>query len=419
VRPGARLISVTSLLIAVLLGCTANPPLPLTPSPEPASPSPSPIRPVSPPTSPGQPTTAPPTATPTEPPPAKIDVAWALGSTHSEFSPFDVISDATASGPALVAVGSYDDGTPLGGGAAWRSEDGLVWQRASEVPASGRATMEAVALGMAGFVAVGFRDDGARIRPAAWLSADGDVWEFVEDADFVRGQMSAVAANALGYVALGFDAETEEGLAWLSRDGLDWSAAIPVPSFGIQPSINHVVAIGDGFVAHGFTALSERAALWTSFDGREWERVAGLPTSPNSNINGLVSSGTRLVAVGAGYLDEGTIALAWASDNGIDWEWVLGEDAAEPGEMLSVVPVGPGFLAVGSAGEGQRDDFRAAVWWSADGHSWQRAPTEPSFERARMSQILRAGPGLVALGEQVDDPAGEMFRPAVWLGIPR
>jgi hypothetical protein len=231
--------------------------------------------------------------------------------------------------------------------------------------------------------------------------------------------MSAVAATSLGYVALGFDPETDEGLVWSSRDGRDWSAAVSVPSFEVQPSVNDVVALGDGFLAYGSTSRNERAALWTSLDGRQWQEVAGFPTSPSSSVNAVTASGTRLVAVGASYLERGTVALAWTSSDGLEWQRVLDHDANEPGEMLAVVPLGSGFLAVGTGGGDQRENLRAAVWSSADGLSWQREADQPGFRLARMSEVIRAGPGLVALGERADDPAMEVFTPAVWLGVAR
>jgi hypothetical protein len=388
-----------------------TPPVPGTPSPAPP-PSPA-LRPspaVSPTLGPA-PETAAPQPTP------EVEIEWLRGDLEGEFTPLDLISDATTVGGTVVAVG--EDGSGIGEAAAWLSVDGSLWRQAPAVPAAGQSVMEDVTVGPAGIVAVGYSFAAEGIVPMVWVSQDGLEWQVSEDADLRRGQMSAVAANALTYVALGFDPETDEGLAWTSRDGRDWSAALSVPAFEVQPSVNDVIALGDGFLAYGSTARNERAALWTSFDGQEWQLVGGFPTSPSSTVNAVTASATQLVAVGASYLERGTMALAWTSQDGLEWQRVLDHDAFEEGEMLGVVSLATGFLAVGRAGGDEREDLRAAVWTSPDGLSWLREPDDPTFARARMSDVLRAGPGLVALGERADDPALEEFTPAVWLGVAR
>ena len=413
------------IALVVLSGCSVQAP----PSPGPDSPRPT-TSPAADPTNRGpvQPTQAAdpsstgpntPAATASTQPTAQLGIDWLPTDEASEFSAFDLISDATSVGGTLVAVGAYEDDTGVSGAAAWNSADGVFWQRAPDVPGAMDAAMEDVTLGQGGLLAVGYAMTEAGITPRVWTSPDGLRWQAVEDPDLQRGQMSAVAANALGYVALGFEPETGNGLAWTSRNGREWSAAMVVPSFEVQPSVNDIVALGNGFLAYGSTAHNERAALWTSRDGRQWQAVAGFPSSPNSSVNAVASSGTRLVAVGASYLDRGTVALAWSSGDGVEWQRVLEEDANEPGEMLGAVPVGTGFVAVGSEGGEQREELRAAVWSSLDGLAWQREPEQPGFGLARMSEVLRAGPGLVALGERADDPAMELFTPAVWLGVAR
>lgn len=414
------------MALTVVVACSADDVPP--PSPDPAtgapptastgSPGPTPDTVPTPTVSPSpspSPSPAPATASPR--PTSEVAIEWLTGDSESTFSAFDLISGATTVGGTLVAVG--EDGSGVGGPAAWLSVDGSLWQRTAAIPGGREAAIEDVTVGPAGLVAVGysFADEGT--RPMVWVSHDGIEWRAIDDADLRRGQMSAVAANALGYVALGFDPDTDEGLAWTSRDGRDWSTALSVPSFEVQPSVNDVVALGDGFLAYGSTSGNERAALWTSFDGREWQLVAGFPASPSSTVNAVAASGTRLVAVGASYLERGTMALAWTSVDGLVWQRVLDLDAFEEGEMLGVVPLGTGFLAVGRAGGDEREDLRAAVWSSPDGLSWLRGPADPSFGGARMSDVIRAGPGLVVLGERADDPAMEEFTPAVWLGVAR
>jgi hypothetical protein len=412
---------VVVLLAGLVVACSANP-VPPTPIPSPTNggndqPTPS-ARPHQPTGSPGSTPVVPP-PTPSPIPTSNAAIEWQRVPIGDAFTAADVVAGVAPVGGGVVAVGSSEDeSTFLSGAAAWLSVDGLTWQRAPAVARSRDAAIESVTVGPAGLVAVGWRDEDTT-RPAVWVSVDGLDWIHVEDPNLDRGQMTAVAATSLGYVALGFDPDTDEGLAWTSREGRAWSEAMVVPEFEVQPSINDVVALGAGFIAFGSTARDERAALWTSLDGRNWQRVLGLPTSPNSTINSVTASGTRLVAVGASYGDGGTVALAWASDDGIDWQAVLDDTSAEAGEMVGVVSVRSGFLAVGSVEGPEREDLRGVMWWSDDGLAWLREPELPAFAHGRVTDVLRAGPGLVVIGESADDPAVEEFTPTIWLGQSR
>jgi hypothetical protein len=357
------------------------------------------------------------TPAPSPTPSSNLGIGWLPVSSAVEFTSSDVIADAAAAGQALVAVGTYDDGT-LAGATAWYSLDGTAWQRAP-VEGGAFAAMEDVTVGSGGFVAVGYDYAADEVVPAVWLSLDGVEWLRVSDDDLGRGQMTAVAAGARGYVALGFDPAGGEGLAWTSADGRAWNAAVGVPVFGLQPSVNDVIARVDGYLAYGSTGADERAALWRSRDGIEWLLVDAFPSTPGSSVMAVAASGASLAAVGADYSTDAARALAWVSTDGQLWQRTLDPAATETGEMLAVVPVGIGFMAVGAAGGEGHGGFAAAVWSSTDGFAWRREPDDASFANARMSEVVRAGPGLVALGEAALDPAGENVRPQVWLGVAR
>ena len=81
--------------------------------------------------------------------------------------------------------------------------------------------------------------------------------------------------------------------------------------------------------------------------------------------------------------------------------------------MSEVAAAGPGLVVVGhvAARDSEPTDERAAVWISADGTSWSRAPESETFLSARMSGVTAGGPGLVAVGEAVRNGRG---RAAVW-----
>jgi len=358
-----------------------------------------------------------PISTPSPSPSSRLGIGWLPVTPAGEFTSSDVIADAVAAGQALVAVGTYDDGT-LAGAAAWYSRDGGAWSRAP-VESAELTVMEDVTLGGSGFVAVGYDYRGDELVPAAWRSLDGAEWSAVADADLRRGQMTAVAAGVRGYVAIGFDPATGEGLAWSSADGSSWNAAVEVPVFGPQPSVNDIIAGRDGYLAYGSTGDDERAAMWRSRDGMEWLRVDPFPSAPGSSVMSVAVSGELIVGVGADYSSDVGQALVWVSTNSQAWLPALDPVAGEAGEMLAVVPVGSGFMAVGAVGGKGHAGFEAAVWSSPDGFDWQREPHDASFVNARMSGLVLAGPGLVALGEASLDPDGEEVRPQVWLGLAR
>ena len=78
--------------------------------------------------------------------------------------------------------------------------------------------------------------------------------------------------------------------------------------------------------------------------------------------------------------------------------------------MSSVIAAGPGLVAVGG------DGSDSAVWTSADGIAWSRAPhDESAFGGAGgqgMTGVIAAGPGLVAVGSAWS--TGELGA-AVWI----
>lgn len=80
-----------------------------------------------------------------------------------------------AAGRGFVAVGEADDG-----GSAWRSSDGLIWERALvEEPAARTSTGSMildVTRGHGGFVGVGLAQLARGSRAAVWTSYDGRRW---------------------------------------------------------------------------------------------------------------------------------------------------------------------------------------------------------------------------------------------------
>jgi hypothetical protein len=325
-----------------------------------------------------------------------------------------VISDAAVIDATIVAVGSRvaeaeDD---ISGAAAWYSSDGLSWQAAA-VAGAEAASMESVVAGPAGLVAVGYVSTDIDDMPRAWLSSDGHSWEQVSSATFTRGQMTAVAADASGYLAVGLDYNDGTSLAWTSSDGHSWSAAETIPVTEVGDAINGVIAAAGGFLCFGSTA-DGRAAMWLRAAGT-WQQIEGFEAL--ADVNDVLVTPAGLMAVGAGYEGELAHTVVWTSSDGQAW---AREPAGEqPGEMSAVEMLGSGYLAVGSRPEADELVFGAAAWSSADGRTWQPLAEDASFEFARIFELLRFGPGAVALGERALDQAGEELAPMTWLATPR
>jgi hypothetical protein len=138
-------------------------------------------------------------------------------------------------------------------------------------------------------------------------------------------------------------------------------------------------------------------------------------------INDVVAAGPGLVAVGVDTSGGDEDAAVWYSEDGITWtraphdEEVFGGPGNET--MTAITVGGPGLVAVGGSGppsevEGLHEisGQHAAVWYSADGIVWNRAPDSEAFVAADgaivMKDVAPGGPGLVAVGA-LSHPADE------------
>lgn len=138
--------------------------------------------------------------------------------------------------------------------------------------------------------------------------------------------------------------------------------------------------------------------------GHEWSRVPhdgdSLGGEGNQTMLSVIAGGPGLLAVGR---DVGVRAAAvWCSADGHTWQRLPHDDAVFGGadlqEMAQVTQAGAGFVAVGAdAGRAA-----AAVWTSPDGRVWQRVPhREDVFGgpgQQRMAAVTAHAGGLVAVG---------------------
>jgi hypothetical protein len=231
----------------------------------------------------------------------------------------------TSGGPGLVAVGYerpaevYDESLA----AVWVSPDGRSWSRISDDTgafsvAEGQM-MSDVTAGGPGLVAVGSVETTAS---AVWTSPDGLVWNAVQDPEALSEPgappMGRVATGGPGLIATGAmcssgpDDEpcTWTGGVWTSPDGTDWTRRTADEVGGEAPMMNDLVTVGSSVIAVGSAppesgqAVGFRSvgAAWTSSDGIAWQRVPDdevFRGADRVELRSVAASEAGLVAVGA------------------------------------------------------------------------------------------------------------------------
>lgn len=293
---------------------------------------------------------------------------------------------------------------PLDPGAAWE----IVASGEMEVP-----TMAVTFVDGIGWIAVGGPYVMVSDNSADWISGDSDGVLF-EDAAFLTG----VVAGGPGAIAYGRTCEANGDFSWEptpcpqepvlygSADGLVWERIDDDAFIGCSADegmecyagVNEVATSGTGtLLATGPDRVtpSEQAnrydvdtAVWTSADGRSWTRhdidlASFVPADWSimaESFDHVVHTGDRWIAfllinryVPAIDDWEGQIIVVESSD-GAEWTVV---DTGETfvGAYVAEVVSGPqGMLAIGGD----------AVWWSDDGNDWHRAdlPTGEEYSQA-------------------------------------
>ena len=113
----------------------------------------------------------------------------------------------------------------------------------------------------------------------------------------------------------------------------------------------------------------DRGVVWTSSDGRSWALRDRIPAFEHASLTGLVTDGTRLIAVGtyaAPILNEPAVSVpaVWVSSDGRTWV-----RAADPAP--SFVAVGPhGFIGAVTKQPSSSPGTSAQFVTSTDGLTW-------------------------------------------------
>jgi class 3 adenylate cyclase len=342
------------------------------------------------------------------------------------------INRLLSSEEGFIAVGR-DDSSGRPDAAVWTSQDGATWDRQASDALSrpGGQGMLGVSVGGPGFVAVGYRGDGASTDAAVWTSEDGREWKAVEGEADLQGAgnqvMNRVASTSFGLIAVGFEGlgGDRDAAAWASEDGLAWHRAAVLEGHADHgwQEMRSVAAEGQTLVAVGEDGVvgDYDAAVWVSTDGSTWHRQARTPTvlgGPGEQLmTSLVASDDRFVAVGWSTVHSDIDAQVWTSEDGRTWsrlsydEEVFGGDGDQL--LWGLEAAGGDFIAVGRDESGGGSD--AAVWTSPDGLEWSRAPSDEDVfggDRAQEMRFVAAAEGrLVGAGW---DASGRREDAAIW-----
>ena len=240
------------------------------------------------------------------------------------------------------------DTEPCGVPTVWRTVDGTHWTQVHSPTwdaawASGGRLLS-IAAGAPGILAVGADADDA---PIALFTADARTWTAVSSPAFDRAVFRDVTASLDGFVIVGRSGDPDgwasgepsapwgvgAPAAWLSADGLTWTAAdVDGRSFA-GAELSDVGAGADGLFALGTTPDSVAGmapkAGWASADGRTWRMIGDGYERPFGWR--LASDGTHLVTMASGTTETGAWAVGyWASTDGETWTQLTSTRPVEP-----------------------------------------------------------------------------------------
>jgi len=301
--------------------------------------------------------------------------------------------------------------------AIWTSPDGLYWQRSAVEGISAAAhaagvelELRDVAVGGPGLVAVGVEREccGAGVNGAIWVSVDADAWTRVYDADVdgTGGLWSIWTADDQLY------AYGEPGLL-TSSDGYEWE---PV-TIGDPPAEYLDTPIkADGFLAYAVGTGADGSAgldLWR-LDGSGWTNTGRLPDSEGASFQRGVASTSGWVILGERYRRDRVRSLAWVSADGTSWQAAPTPPAAFI--ATDVMADEAGFIAVGyEYPAGCAWDWSEAngeTWSSSDGLVWQKSDSD-GWEHKFVNVLLRSNRTLIGVGVDFDNEDG-WGNGAVW-----
>ncbi len=335
-------------------------------------------------------------------PPAFVSAA--LSGYPGQHGVVTVASMMAAAGVTL-AVGTAD-GHP----AIWRRAPNGSWTLESATSVgkvAGSAGLTSVALGPAGWIAVGTASVGKATGPVVLASVDGLRWQPVTPLAAAAGagtEFLGVAAGRAGYVVVGRQMIGGRAFAalWYSADLRSWTADDNGGLDGrlASSTANAVVATAGGFIAVGSHGADQ--SLWTSSDGRQW-RLGYVPApagADSATLRSVAASGSRVVAAGYAATPDGDIPVVVAStDGGGHWRQIVLQAPAGLGVITALTAAPRGFVAAGVVG---RSGSRHAVTWvSPDGLTWSRPVQAAGSE---VTALTATGTTVTGTSEQGTTP---------------
>jgi len=148
-----------------------------------------------------------------------------------------------------------------------------------------------------------------------------------------------------------------------------------------------VAAAAIGVAVRAFYRAEVQRPAELPSDTDDWSRVLldpALLPGGSQHVSAITAGGPGLVAVGIRYGK----AAVWTSSDGRTWTSVEGQELGG-GEIRDVTTGGPGLVAVGLVDDGGEISLAdGAVWTSADGLAWDRAPRDPAFRLAEAQLAL-------------------------------
>jgi hypothetical protein len=281
-------------------------------------------------------------------------VHWSAPTTlKTDFAGNLAISTIVEGPSGLLALG-YPYGDTCGGPptltAMWTSPDGRSWARLAMPKAFSGATVETIAGGGAGFIALGTKSDGT--TQAIWTSPDGRAWTARRLPTVSSGTLALDGVTSFddGFVLVG-SVLGEEGCggaahvkaaAWFSVDGGSWTRA-DLPGASSDPNAGlEVSRIGGQLLATQSLPTSAPSHAWTSTDGKTWTATADVSSDLYWS---MVSDGRHALMVMDPDSGTGPLILTGIDSKGV--ATTLTQDGGGPVETED----GPGWItAVGPTG---------------------------------------------------------------------
>jgi photosystem II stability/assembly factor-like uncharacterized protein len=203
------------------------------------------------------------------------------------------------------------------------------------------------------------------------------------------------------------DISTGDAAAWTSSDAIHWHRVDPNATFtdaemtGAVATTAGYLAVGaDGFPG-GNTQLPtlRGAAIWSSPDGQTWNRLPGPPESGKRLLEGIVTSGSRLVIWGDAAGPNG--GATWTSTTGDAWSTpTLVPNGGVWGPISRVVAVPGGFIAVGGWSPAANPGLvnLLSAWTSTDGRTWINRTNVVTDAPSALWQVAIVGMHLIGVG---------------------